>query len=562
MRQALARGAIGLAAIAAVVMLALAPFLPAGAELGLTFAAHGPDGGLPPAVVAPGSIAAKAGIRGGELLRLEPDTDDERIRLSTLHTGESVTLVDRESGRRFVLVDRAAHPRQFLAVAAQAAIFIAYAAIALVLIRRAKSDRRALDLAAFLAAFGFGGGLAASVLPNARSFWWVLAAIVTQSAPLLGGAFATIFSASFPRPRERGFGSVVRRLVPWVTVSAIVATMVEFATPYFLPNKSFGWFLQVMTCCWAFYVLGSVGALMLTLRSSAGLERQQLLWITTTFAAGFSGVLVFLAAVQLGGDVASFQYAQLSVGLIPFGLAYVILRHRVVDVGFALNRAAVFGAVSLVVVGTFVALEWFISKYLLSVGHVASSAVELAVALAIGFSLRPVHARIDRIVDDLFFRKRHEAEQRLRRFARELPFFTDRDTALQRTCEIVTACADATLVAVYERAPGGFRNVSSAGIPFLSENDPAVVAFKAWREPVALDESGSELGDGLAFGLQVREETIGFFALGPKKGGEAYAPDERDALESVARALASLLDALEIAELRRRLGFAARPASV
>ena len=88
------------------------------------------------------------------------------------------------------------------------------------------------------------------------------------------------------------------------------------------------------------------------------------------------------------------------------------------------------------------------------------------------------------------------------------------------------------------------------------------MAFKAWHEPVTLDESGSELGDGLAFGLQVREETIGFFALGPKEGGDAYAPDERDALESVARSLASLLDALEIAELRRRLGFAGRPASV
>jgi hypothetical protein len=347
-----------------------------------------------------------------------------------------------------------------------------------------------------------------------------------------------------------------------VAISAIGATLVEFATPYFFPHSSFGWFLQLMTCCWAFYILGSVGSLMLSLRSAAGLERQQLLWIATTFAAGFSGVLVFLFAVVLGGDVASLQYAQLSVGVIPFGLAYVILRHRVVDVGFALNRAAVFGAVSVVVVGTFVALEWFISKYLLSVGHVASSTVELAVALAIGFSLRPVHARIDRIVDDLFFRKRHEAEQRLRRFARELPFFTDRDTALQRTCEIVTACADATLVAVYERASGGFRNVTSAGIPFLSENDPAVVTFKAWHEPVTLDESGSALGDGLAFGLQVREEIVGFFALGPKEAGDAYAPDERDALESVARSLASLLDALEIAELRVRLSRAAGPASV
>ena len=128
-----------------------------------------------------------------------------------------------------------------------------------------------------------------------------------------------------------------------------------------------------------------------------------------TFGAGFSGLLVFFVGLLITGNPGLYQFASLTVGVIPFGLAYVILRHRVVDIGFALNRAAVFGGVSLVVVAMFVALEWFISKYLLTVGHVASSAVELAVALAIGFSLRPVHVRIDAIVDDLFFRKRHEA---------------------------------------------------------------------------------------------------------------------------------------------------------
>ena len=125
----------------------------------------------------------------------------------------------------------------------------------------------------------------------------------------------------------------------------------------------------------------------------------------------------------------------------------------------------------------------------------------------------------------------------------------------------MTSCADATLVAVFERVDGGIRNATVAGLPFLDDNDAAVVAFKAWHEPVALYESGSALGDGLAFGLQVREETIGFLALGPKSGGEEYAPDEREALENVARALASLLDALEIAELRAQLSRAGRPAT-
>jgi S1-C subfamily serine protease len=555
MRLAVSRAAIAAVALVAALLLLAAPFVRIDdVQLGADFGVDPNSRDVLIGAVVPGGIADRAGVRPGDRLRLVPDTQDEAIRFRTLRRNESVTFRDQRSGKQIVLSDPSAGRIPIAAVALQPFIFVAFAIVALVLVRRRSDNRRALELAAFLAAFALSSALSVAFLTHVRSFWWVIVAIVTQSGYAVGGAFATIFAASFPRPAPAGFRRVVRRLAPVAAAVVVVFSFIGIGGSYvWQASHLTSTMIVPLALSWTFFVAGSVGSLILTLRESKGLERQQVRWIAVTFAVGFSGLLVLFASLLFGFSFRAGQYAALTVLVIPFGLAYVILRHRVVDVGFALNRAAVFGGVSLVVVAAFVSLEWFISKYLLTVGHVASSAVELAVALAIGFSLRPVHARIDRLVDDLFFRKRHEADQRLRRFARELPYFTDRTIALERTREIVMTCAESGTLAIFERAPGGFGNVSGDGLPFLDENDAAVVAFKAFHEPVVLDESGSALGDGIAFGLQIREETIGFLVLGPKTGGDAYDPDERDALEAVARSLASLLDALEIAELKRRL---------
>ena len=58
--------------------------------------------------------------------------------------------------------------------------------------------------------------------------------------------------------------------------------------------------------------------------------------------------------------------------------------------------------------------------------------VELAFAVGIGLATRPIHGRVGRIVDDLFFRERHEAAASLRRFAGDLVFVDDAAIALER----------------------------------------------------------------------------------------------------------------------------------
>ncbi len=121
----------------------------------------------------------------------------------------------------------------------------------------------------------------------------------------------------------------------------------------------------------------------------------------------------------------------------PVALTYAALSRRLIDVGFFLNRAAVFTIVSAIVIGGFVLAEWAASAWLASTTHTTSAVIGMVVALGLGISLRYIHRYVERFVDRVFFRKRHEDESALRRFAHEASYISDRSTLLDRAVQTV-----------------------------------------------------------------------------------------------------------------------------
>jgi len=186
----------------------------------------------------------------------------------------------------------------------------------------------------------------------------------------------------------------------------------------------------------------------------------------------------------------------------PATLMYVALNRRLLDVGFALNRAAVFAVISAIVVGTLVLVEW-----------AASAIIGAAVVLALGLSMRYIHTYVDRFVDRVFFRKRHEDEAALRKFAHEAAFITDRSTLLERAAQEVRDHTDASDASILL-----FDSSTS-----LDENDPAIVAMRAWHKPVDLHtQPHSALRGDMAFPMVSRGRLIGALLCAPKREGESY----------------------------------------
>ena len=270
-----------------------------------------------------------------------------------------------------------------------------------------------------------------------------------------------------------------------------------------------------------------------TIRSD-GRERSILIWTAVPLATACVTLafVVSLRVVMPDAPEPLWRAALIAVDvgffIMPAGLTYAILARRVFSAGFVLNRAAVFSGVSLVIVGAFMLVEWIMSRWLEGASHAASLAVNAAVAIALGMSIRFVHTRVEHLLDAIFFRRRHEDEHALRTFAHEASFFTDPQVLMQRTVALLEKHADASFVDF----------VTNAG------DDPAIVTLRATHKPVDLTAIESTVIAGeWAYPMVTRGRMHGVLVLGPKRCPESYAPDESDAIMQVAHGVAGALEA-------------------
>ncbi|MHB1897812.1 MAG: GAF domain-containing protein [Metallibacterium sp.] len=232
------------------------------------------------------------------------------------------------------------------------------------------------------------------------------------------------------------------------------------------------------------------------------------------------------------------------------GFLYAVLRHRVVDVSFVLNRALVYAATTSLVLGLFALLESLIERTTL--GHDASLLLELAVPLGLGAALSTVHRRIEAVVERFFFRHQYRAEIALRRFAQECAFVTQPENLFDLTVDQIARHAGAPRVALYERTAEAYVCIRQQGEPALPEqvttDDLAFVGLRARNAELDLDDTQSQLGrDGYAFPLMLRGTLLGALVVG-QRPGEHYAADERELLFHVAHEVGAALFALRARE--------------
>jgi hypothetical protein len=229
----------------------------------------------------------------------------------------------------------------------------------------------------------------------------------------------------------------------------------------------------------------------------------------------------------------------------PVALTYAALSRRLIDVGFFLNRAAVFTIVSAIVIGAFILAERAASAWLASTTHTTSAVIGMIVALGLGISLRYIHKYVERFVDRVFFRKRHEDESALRRFAHEASYISDRGTLLDRAVQTVKEHTSARTAAILVRDGGAVYACATDGRADVSENDSGIVALRAWNKPIDLHLfPDSQLRGEFAFPMISRGNLVGTLVCGPKPDGEAYAPDESEALLALAHGVGTALDTL------------------
>ncbi|HEY1975189.1 MAG TPA: hypothetical protein VGG89_01420 [Candidatus Baltobacteraceae bacterium] len=402
-----------------------------------------------------------------------------------------------------------------------------------------------------------GGGIDWAEIAQALTAMpdWVLEPVdVLMNA--LCGVFPALALASFAIRLPGGETSPEKRkIIPFIDGIVVLGLVLA---PFVLSDAAVRTYL-------AFSAVIVIVASILSLRYARAADRAR---VAIVFAAVMiGGVAYALAVIGLtfaGATAFLFSLGNLSVVIVPVALAYAILRHRVFDVVFVLNRTIVYVLTSAFLIVLLAALEFGAERYIDTMTRAEGIALQFLIALAVTVSAGFAHRRIDQAVDRVLFRTRHQQEEALRKFATTAQFYTAEEPLIRDTVDALTRFGRVEGAAVYLATMSDMRCAASAfrdATAAVDENDPAYVALRAHRDELDTHDVQTAFPGERLYPMVLAGRLAGTLATGRRENGEAMPPDIDDAIRRVASAVAIALAAIESdrvreenATLRQRLG--------
>lgn len=520
----------------------------------------------------PGGATERAGLRAGDRLDLRDQSLASRIAIvaqpsSTEPTDVTALRGDTSSTHRLIGSTNWEGPAQWkIPVQLLSAVaFIWFAACALLLALRKATNRDAqLLIFVLLCLTALELDPRYIVVPStaAQLVLFVVSRVCLTIAPLL------LLRLSSRTGRPSRIRTTLTRIAVAFVAAAFLADMLAAIgittlwydpLPFIFRVTPWRAMLDVVV-----YALVTVAALA-SVRATPAEERPRAAWlllplpiaICASYITQVIAVTITLWLLNLAVIGVSSCILVLSAALVT----YALLKRRVLDFEFVLSRTIVVATVSLIVVACFILLEFVLNTVLTGVSHATGLVANAALALVLGLSLTPIHKRVDAIVDNVLFHKRHSDERALADFGHEAAFVTNEDALLDRAIEKLEHHTDARNAMILLDGAGRYATSRSYGDgeqPAIDENDAAVLALKAHHAPIDPHQYTSELRGALALPMLARGRLCGIIVLGERTGGEAYAPDEISALAHMAHGVGSAIDVLSTTESATSLADAVR----
>jgi hypothetical protein len=235
-------------------------------------------------------------------------------------------------------------------------------------------------------------------LPSARWRWWAILIAATPIALLVTVALA-------PGPSKQPYQSP--------------------ASPFDLHGYR-GALLTAYQVAFAI-ILGAVAvaaaSLVVRFRRASGTERQQLRWVALAAALVALLFVVVLAGVAIGAPALPDPgYAgTAALVILTLGISAATLRYRLYEIDLIINRALVYGTLT-VMLGLFYVAGVVGGETLVRavVGERSNSVVVAASTLAVAALFRPARSRTQTFIDRRFFRSRYSAARTVEDFSHRL----------------------------------------------------------------------------------------------------------------------------------------------
>ena len=267
---------------------------------------------------------------------------------------------------------------------------------------------------------------------------------------------------------------------------------------------------------------GSVAAFVVRYRRSAGESRQQLRWVGLSFAVAVP--LVVVGAATWGVVPGTSVLPALGLVAVPAGIAVAVLRYRLYELDLVVNRALVYGVLTVAVAGGYVLAVGLAGSYLSRRGDVLFS---LLVTGAVALGFQPLRERVQRSVNRLTYGARDDPYRAAAALSRSL------------------AGADAVLPTAVETIGRALALGYVALVVDADDDDEHTVAVY-----------GTPVDGALAFPLVHQGATVGELRLAPRPGERLRERDHRliaDLAPQVAAAVHAAGLAQELQAARRLL---------
>jgi hypothetical protein len=262
-----------------------------------------------------------------------------------------------------------------------------------------------------------------------RRWRWAVGLVAAGLACVVGATALTAGGLSnSPVPNaENPVGLLPRNLADAITTVGFLLSLVAL----------------LLACC----------SLVIRLRSSQGVERQQLKWLM--WSASLLPVYLATGLVRWvldgsGGGALAELLLVLSLTVVPLAVGAAILRYRLYDIDLVINRTLVYVTLTLCL-----AAAYLVSVLVLRVAlDPLTGSSDFAVAastLAAAALFRPLRARIQAGVDRRFYRARYDATLTLGDFATHLREELDLETLTRDLRDVVYETVHPTHVSVWLR---------------------------------------------------------------------------------------------------------------
>ena len=375
--------------------------------------------------VGPGSPLARAGVTEGAKVRLDHPYDAFRY----IWAGEQVgvTLLDAAPPRHVEITVAPNSPDERLRLSRLYLIdglsALVASIVGLIILLRSGGALSLIVLGLAFAGFDYTISPLQSD-PGTIAAWHVLRIATRWVTPLLFLDFALRFYRENVAPLARW----VRPLFAIAVLVAGIAGIAAYASDMrgFLLVPAQAEFLNLTQ---SIIFLSVIAAFVMGWRESIPALQRRYTVMLIALACFMLAALTRIAASPVTGvtDLSHTPFAALMVFEIlataaPLLFAYAVLRHKVVDIGFAVNRALVYGVVSSILLVAFGVVEWASEHFLPIKNLEANALIDGGIALAIFLTFHRLRDLAGHVIEGLFFRGWRENEALLRRFVKEAAF--------------------------------------------------------------------------------------------------------------------------------------------